>query len=119
MKHIYRFGLQPPVEEFPVLTLVVRRLLYVRKRIYNDMSVVVFFLSSTSIIKITKFYFGLTSHYHPLVPLRCCTVCKQITCRLSVEIKVLPISSDREYVCFNRTNGVPERIGSKKLSNSK
>ena len=41
-------------------------------------------------IKMKKFYFGLTSHYR-IMPLRCCTIWKQITRHSFVEIKILPM----------------------------
>ena len=65
-------------------------------------------------IKMTKFYFSLTLH-HSTVLLQCCTVWNQITFLLFVDIKILPMSSDGENLCFNRTNAVSARIGSEKF----
>ena len=60
-------------------------------------------------IKTTKFYSDLTSH-HPIMSLWCSTVWKQVTYRSFVEIKILPMSSDRENLDFSRTNGVLGRM---------
>ena len=103
MKRISWFVLQSPIEKFLAPTFIVRRLLYA----FKTMCICGRLLS---FIKMTKFSFGQTSH-HPIVPLQCCSVWKQIMCRSFVEIKILPMSFDRENLNFNQTNDLSGRIG--------